>query len=119
MTTMMHTQQMDMITSPSPFTSGPLTTRFSSFPYRNFSPSHFTDNSAPSLGAVQSTYAQTAGAHLSEPLMVTTSVSSPGIVFDAVPHAVPQPQAWSHTPLQTTDDLAAYLEHRTRLAQQQ
>ena len=113
-----HAHTMEhVIANPSPFAQGPLTTRFSSFPYRNFSPSHFIDNSSPSFSGVQSTYAQnnTPGAHPAEPLVVTTSVNNSSTAFDTVFPSVPAP----HAPLQTTEDLVAYLEHRTRLAQQQ
>ncbi|KAI0696813.1 hypothetical protein BC835DRAFT_838895 [Cytidiella melzeri] len=40
------------------------------------------------------------------------------MAFDATPNFVPPPQTWSLAPLGTTDDLVAYLEHRTRLAKQ-
>lgn len=74
----MHTHHIGHIANPSPFATGPLTTRFSSFPYRNFSPSHFTDNPSPSFSAVsmQSSYAQNARAHESEPLIGKTNMSS-------------------------------------------
>ena len=42
--------------------------------------------------------------------------ASPNVAFDASSAFVPPPQVWTHAPLQTTEDLAAYLEHRTRLA---
>ena len=72
------THHIGHIANPSPFATGPLTTRFSSFPYRNFSPSHFTDNPSPSFSAMstQSSYAQSARAHESEPLISKTSMSS-------------------------------------------
>ncbi|KAI0346657.1 hypothetical protein BDW22DRAFT_790240 [Trametopsis cervina] len=67
--------------------------------------------------------------HLTEPKLgegvtddrrpVDVGTSSASMAFDALPAFVPPPQTWPHAPLQTTDDLVAYLEHRTRLAQQQ
>ncbi|EKM57593.1 uncharacterized protein PHACADRAFT_251288 [Phanerochaete carnosa HHB-10118-sp] len=79
----MTTMPRDHLNNPSPFAQGTLTTRFSSFPYRNFSPSHFTDSQSPSFSGVQSTYAQNnnvsssaAHHHHTEPLAVTTSVTN-------------------------------------------
>ncbi|GJE85141.1 hypothetical protein PsYK624_012190 [Phanerochaete sordida] len=93
------------LASPSPFAQGPLTTRFSSFPYRNFSPSHFTDNATPSFSGVQSTYdAQVQGRGGAR------GEAGGAPAAHAPPHAA---VAWAHAPLQTTDDLVAYLAHRT------
>lgn len=71
----MHMHHVEHIANPSPFATAPLTTRFSSFPYRNFSPSHFTDNPAPSFSAASmtSSYAQNAGAHESAPYIAKMS----------------------------------------------
>lgn len=97
------------ITNPSPFTSGPLTTTFpSNFPYTNLSPSHFTNGGS---GPRPSSRVGSRGA--SEPVANGPPAGAPLIhTFDA------SFTRWTHQ-LQTTDDLAAYLEHRTKIAGQQ
>lgn len=102
------------INNPSPFPSaGTLTTTFpSSFPYTNLSPSHFTKGTGS--GARPSSGAGTRGGGDSD--RAPPAIGPTMHTFDAsLSHSTP---SWTHQ-LQTTDDLVAYLEHRTRIAGQQ
>lgn len=96
--------------------SGPLTMTFpSSFAYSNLSPSHFAGEQRPPPRGYG---AGVGSAPTSATMMFEASVFAPppdgsaGFAFGRG-EAPPVPAT-----LQTTDDLVAYLEHRTRLAEQ-
>lgn len=96
---------------------GPLTMTFpSSFAYSNLSPSHFTGEQRPpprGYGGGGASSGSTQGSSM----MFEASVFAPppdgatGFAFGRDDLPVP-------ATLQTTEDLVAYLEHRTRLAEQ-
>lgn len=99
------------------------TTFRSDFPYSTLSPASFAPRSGGALARSiipSSASSPDADAHMMRRAEVPMpSISSPSMAFDTAPAFVPPPQVWTHAPLQTTEDLAAYLEHRTKLAGQQ
>lgn len=99
----------DHIANPSPFAIA------STFSYSDLAP---TPSSATtqSLSELRTTHK----VHLAPDDGQAGSVATSGasMAFDAAPAFVPAPQAWTRAPLETTEDLVAYLEHRTRLARQ-
>ena len=100
-------------------TSAPATLRTtfqSNFPYSSLSPASFAArNSAGRLSRL----ARVADESSADSLDVPSRPTSASMAFDTSSPFVPSPQVWTHAPLQTTDDLAAYLDHRTKLAGQQ
>lgn len=101
----------DHITNPSPFAAS---SPFSEYPY-----SH---SPIPHLSAVTTLPEESRISILGRGdgrRSAGTNPAHPSMAFDTAPAFVPPPQTWTHAPLGTTDDLVAYLEHRTRLAQQQ
>ncbi|KAI0090412.1 hypothetical protein BDY19DRAFT_771185 [Irpex rosettiformis] len=87
------------IANPSPFAT--------SSPFPDFTYSH---SPIPHLSAVTTLP--------EESRMNKRGSAGSSMAFDTAPNFVPPPQTWTHAPLGTTDDLVAYLEHRTRLSQQ-
>lgn len=92
----------------------------STFPYSNLSPANFAVRDSGVHGTTErNTRPSSRQSETSRHTELSTDTSTASMAFDTVPPFVYHPQAWAHAPLQTTEDLVAYLEHRTKLAGQQ
>ena len=101
----------DHISNPSPFT---MQSPLAPMTYSNLATIPYVAGSQP-LNDLRSTSGS--GPSASEPRALGPGVSSASMAFDTAPAFIPAPQAWTRAPLQTTDDLVAYLEHRRSLTQ--